>query len=241
MGLPRFEPMPLARLHAPFDHQDWIFELKYDGFRALAHVEAGQCRLMSRNRNAFRTFPSLAAGIAAALSREAVIDGEIVHFDVEGRPQFYDLMRRRGLQHFCAFDLLWLDGRDLRGLPLLERKRLLHGLVPRQTSPLLYVDHFTRQGVELFQAVCERDLEGIVAKLAAGVYEPAATTWVKIKNAAYSQAEGRADFFDRKAARAGRVDDLPLNGRQGEKARNHHQRESLIAHQKVARTPRGVQ
>jgi ATP-dependent DNA ligase len=95
-------------------------------------------------------------------------------------------------QHYYAFDLLWLDGSDLRELPLIERKRRLQRLI---RPAVLYVDHIQRRGVDLFAATCGRDLEGIVAKLAGGRYEPAAPTWVKIKNRAYSQAEGRADFF----------------------------------------------
>jgi bifunctional non-homologous end joining protein LigD len=112
-------------------------------------------------------------------------------------------MRRRGPQHFFAFDLLWLNGRDLRALPLLERKRLPRQVVPRQPCPLLYIDHVAGDGVSLYDAVCARDLEGIVAKQADGRYTPEATTWVKIKNPAYSQAEGRADFFEGRAFRAG--------------------------------------
>jgi bifunctional non-homologous end joining protein LigD len=108
-------------------------------------------------------------------------------------------MRRRGPQHFYAFDLLWLDGDDLRGVPLLERKRALRGIIPPQPCPVLYVDHVAGSGIELFEAACAGDLEGIVAKLADASYTPEATTWVKIKNPHYSQAEGRADFF------AGRV------------------------------------
>ncbi|MGA2146399.1 MAG: RNA ligase family protein [Bryobacteraceae bacterium] len=201
MPLPRFEPMPLARLAEPFDHQDWIFELKYDGFRALAAIENGRCRLISRNRNAFKSFPGLCAGIASAIRGETVLDGEIVYLDRDGVPRFYDLMRRRGPQCFYAFDLLWLDGEDLRERPLLERKRLLRRIVK---PPVLFADHVRAEGTALFQAVRERDLEGIVAKLANGRYQPAATSWVKIKNPDYSQAVGRADFFDRKARGGGR-------------------------------------
>jgi bifunctional non-homologous end joining protein LigD len=123
-----------------------------------------------------------------------VIDGEIVYVGPDGKPRFYDLMRRRAPQHFYAFDLLWLNGRDLRGLALLERKRLLRRIVPPQPSPVLYVNHIAGRGVDLFRAVCEQDEEGIVAKLASGRYDPDATTWVKIKNPAYSQA-GRAPRF----------------------------------------------
>jgi bifunctional non-homologous end joining protein LigD len=118
--------------------------------------------------------------------------GEIVHLDAQGKPGFYDLMRRRNPQHYYAFDLLWLDDHDLRELPLIKRKQMLKRLI---RPPVLYVDHIEGRGVDLFEATCGRDMEGIVAKLAAGRYEPAATTWVKIKNRAYSLAEGRPDFF----------------------------------------------
>jgi bifunctional non-homologous end joining protein LigD len=111
-------------------------------------------------------------------------------------------MGRRTPQHFYAFDILWLDGRDLRGLPLIERKRLLRELVPPQPAPVLYVDHVAGRGVRLFRAVCEMDLEGIVAKLGTGPYTPEAASWVKIKNRTYTQAEGRHEFFDGRAYRA---------------------------------------
>jgi len=190
--------MPLASLHAPFDHPGWIFELKYDGFRALAYIESGQCRLVSRRGTAHKSFPKLCAAIGAAIPAHAVLDGEIVHLDAEGKPQFYELMRRRTPQHYYAFDLLWLDGHDLRDIRLIERKRLLRGLV---RPPILYADHFEARGVDLFKAACDHDLEGIVAKLATGRYDPGATTWVKIKNRGYSQPEGRADFFAVTSAR----------------------------------------
>jgi len=114
--------MPLARLHAPFDHPNWLFELKYDGFRALAYVTPQRCELISRKGNVYKSFRTLSAGIANALACEAILDGEIVHLDAEGKPQFYDLLRRRSPQYFVAFDLLWLRGRDLRMLPLIERR-----------------------------------------------------------------------------------------------------------------------
>jgi len=80
---------------------------------------------------------------------------------------------------YCAFDILWLNGSDLRRTPLLERKRILRQLV---REPILYVDHLEGRGVDLFAAACDQDLEGIVAKLANGIYAPDRTTWVKIKN-----------------------------------------------------------
>ena len=86
--------------------------------------------------------------MAAELSgREVVLDGEIVYLDGDGKPQFYSLLRHRGPQRFVAFDLLWMSGRDLRMLPLVERKRRLRALVHgNSTSPILYADHVDRQG-----------------------------------------------------------------------------------------------
>ena len=168
--------MPLARFDAPFEHPDWIFEPKLDGFRAVAYVEAGACRLVSRNRNAFKTFVELAQAIGEELSgRSAILDGEIVRPGPDGRPMFYELMRRRGPFCFYAFDLLWLDGRDLRGQPLSERKALLRKLLPRKPHAVVYVQHVT-SGTDLFKAICERDMEGIVAKQASARYTPDATT-----------------------------------------------------------------
>jgi hypothetical protein len=98
-------PLALARFDAPFDHPDFIFKPKLDGFRAVAYVEGGACRLVSRNRNAFKTFEGLAQAIAQDLSgRSAILDGEIVRPGADGRPLFYELMRRRGPFSFYAFD-----------------------------------------------------------------------------------------------------------------------------------------
>ena len=100
-----------------------------------------------------------------------MLDGEIVHLGSDGKPQFSSLMRHRGPQHFFAFDLLWLDGRDLRGLPLLERKGLLRGIVPQGACPVLYVDHVA-EAWSCSAPSCEQDMEGIVAKRADGLYTP---------------------------------------------------------------------
>jgi ATP-dependent DNA ligase len=78
---------------------------------------------------------------------------------------------------------------------------MVRSLIPPQPSPLLYVDHVAATGTALFQAVCDRDMEGVVAKLARGAYTPGETTWVKIKNPGYSQAEGRAEFFEGRTLR----------------------------------------
>ena len=187
--------MPLAQLPQPFDHHDFIFEVKYDGFRSLCYLESGSVRLVSRNGNPYKSFSELCRALADCLNvKTAVLDGEIVFLGQGGRPEFYNLMRRRRPQYFAAFDLLWLNGKDLRWLPLLERKRVLKSIVPAQPASIFYVD-FDHRGVDLFRVVCDSDLEGVVAKLKTGVYDPTSTTWIKIKNRAYSQAVGRHEFF----------------------------------------------
>jgi bifunctional non-homologous end joining protein LigD len=125
------------------------------------------------------------------------LDGEIVILDSAGRPHFYELLRRRGRGEpvFYAFDLLWLDGQDLRPLPLLERKRLLRSIIPEQPSALLYASHIERNGLEFLRLTCEQDLEGIVAKLKHGRYGEG---WFKIPNPKYSQREGRRELFERR-------------------------------------------
>ena len=197
--LPSFEPMRLAHLRQPFDHKDWLFELKYDGFRALAYVENGSARLVSRRHNAYKTFNKLCAQIVQCLRvQNAILDGEVVCLGKDGRPQFNDLLRRRSPQYFYAFDLLWLNGRDLRELPLIERKRLLRRIIPKRRS-VLFAEHIEGTGVSLFKAACEMDIEGIVAKWKSAPYrmDGNRTSWVKIKNPNYSQAEGRHERFEK--------------------------------------------
>ena len=110
-------------------------------------------------------------------------------------------MFRRRPAYFYAFDLLWLDGKDLRPLPVLERKELLRSIVPAQPSRLLYLDHIEECGCAFFDEICRRDLEGIVAKPAQSPYRTERPLWIKIKNAGYTQAEGRRELFDSRRSR----------------------------------------
>jgi len=106
--------MPLSRRPAPFDHPEWIFELKYDGFRCLAVIQNGRAQLISRNGNAFNSFEDLRKGMILPFAGKTVLDGEIVCLDKRGRPQFRDLLFHRGEPCLFAFDLLMSDGKDLR-------------------------------------------------------------------------------------------------------------------------------
>ena len=195
---PRFHPIPLGRSLRSFSHSDWFYEIKWDGFRSLAYIEGGQCRLVSRNGNEFKSSQSLNVSLPLEChAHDAVLDGEIVCLDESGNSQFTSLLFRRGEPRFYAFDLVWCDGEDLRYLPLTDRKHRLRGVVPKQGERLLYCDHVEGIGEKLFQFACERDLEGIVAKRKFDPYLADSATWLKIRNRNYSQWIGREELFER--------------------------------------------
>jgi bifunctional non-homologous end joining protein LigD len=127
----QFQPMPLLKRPLPFDDPEWLFELKYDGFRALALIEHGHAQLLSRNGHTFASFADLAKNIATSIpsTRMTVLDGEIVCVDRKGKPQFRDLLFHRGDPCFFAFDLLTLDGKDCRMERLIDRKQELRRLL----------------------------------------------------------------------------------------------------------------
>ena len=198
-ALPRIRPMQLVQRPEPFDDHDSIFEVKFDGFRALAYVEQGECRLVSRKDNTYQSFTDLRQWIGQHLkAKDAILDGEIVCLDETGRSVFNELFYRQGDAYFYAFDLLWLNGKDLRDWPLLKRKARLKKLLPVPPSYLLYMDHVEGDGCELFRTVCEMDLEGIVAKRKDSPYsDTRSNRWIKVKNPSYSQSEGRQEQFER--------------------------------------------
>jgi bifunctional non-homologous end joining protein LigD len=193
-----FQPMPLSRKPAPFDHPEWIFELKYDGFRSLAVIHGGRTELISRNGYPFNSFDTLRKAVTAPGDGKTVLDGEIVCLDKRGRPQFNDLLFHRGEPCFFAFDLLMSDGRDLRTERLKDRKHELRRLLSKvPPSRMRYVEHVEQYGTALFERVCKMDLEGIVAKHSLAPYTTERTTWFKIKNRNYSQMAGREELFER--------------------------------------------
>ena len=130
-----------------------------------------------------------------------MLDGEIVCVDKKGKPQFRDLLFRRGDPCFFAFDVLMLDGKDWRTERLVDRKQELRRLLTKTSPPfpLRYVEHIDGSGTALFQRVCEMDLEGIIAKHKFGNYvtERESSTWFKIRNREYSQMAGREELFER--------------------------------------------
>ena len=144
-------------------------------------------------------FIGLGDQIAASLDvRDAILDGEIIAADETGRPQFYDLLRHRRAPSYVAFDLIWLDGTDLRALPLTERRLRLQNILPKGSAILSESLSVRSRGNELFELMCAHDLEGIVAKRLKDPYAPR-VRWLKIKNPGYSQNEGRRELLDRSA------------------------------------------
>jgi bifunctional non-homologous end joining protein LigD len=179
------KPMLATLVAKPFDRDDWFFEVKWDGFRAIAEIEAGRIRLYSRNQKSFADRFAPIVRELEKIPHDAVLDGEIVVLDEQGVSQFQLLQNYRsgrGLLAYYVFDLLYLDGDDLRSAPLRQRKKILANLIPRN-GVIRYSDHIERDGIAFFKAATERHLEGIVAKKATSVYQQGqrGTQWLKIK------------------------------------------------------------
>jgi bifunctional non-homologous end joining protein LigD len=185
MMKPDLRPMLATLTDEPFDDPDWVFETKWDGFRAIAVAGPGHASLYSRNGNDIsRKYPSICAALAA-IKHEAVLDGELVALDEHGRSRFQLLQnaeRNRVRLLYCVFDLLYLDGKDLRGKTLLERKQLLEQILPKSRL-LLYSAHVARDGIKAFNRAKRAGEEGVMAKLASGRYHSGVRTreWLKVK------------------------------------------------------------
>jgi len=178
-------PMLATLTDKPFDDPDWVFETKWDGFRAIAVAKPGQAALYSRNLNDIsRKYPSICAALAK-IKHEAVLDGELVALDEQGRSRFQLLQnaeREFARLLYCVFDLLYLDDKDLRGKTLLERKGALEKILPK--SPLLlYSAHVVGEGIEAFNRAKRAHEEGVMAKLSISLYHSGMRTrdWLKVK------------------------------------------------------------
>jgi len=181
----------------PFDSPEWLFEVKWDGYRAVAFLENGSVRLVSRNQNDLTAaYPELHAIGASVKATRAILDGEIVALDDQGRPSFSLMQQRTGVGEgghrirrtrddiavvYYAFDLLYLDGYNLMQADLEARKGLLASIL----SPgelVRYSDHYVGNGMALFSAAAQHGLEGIVAKRRRSCYyEKRSREWLKIK------------------------------------------------------------
>ncbi len=226
-------PMLATAATKPFDDPNWLFEIKWDGYRAVAFIDDGRVRLVSRNQNDLSTqFPELGDLPKFVKSQRAVLDGEIVALDEQGRPSFSLMQQRTGFRPgkhrltgrdpgsparpllagrggdgvpvvYYAFDLIYLDGYDLRRAPLDQRKQLLETVI-ENSNVIHFSDHYPERGLALFEAAKQRGLEGIVAKKRSSTYdEKRSSEWLKIKITTsqecviggYTNPEGSREHF----------------------------------------------
>jgi bifunctional non-homologous end joining protein LigD len=193
---PAIYPMLATPADRPFDDPDWLFEIKWDGYRAVAFLEKGRMRLLSRNQNDFTAqFPEIGALLEAVKADTAILDGEIVALDEQGRASFSLMQQRTGIRNhgrrtfgrsdvpiaYYVFDLLYLDGYDLRRVWLEARKEILAQiLLPAEV--IRYSEHFPEQGIALFRAAQQQGLEGILGKRRRSIYEERRSReWLKMK------------------------------------------------------------
>ncbi|MGQ0644990.1 MAG: DNA ligase D [Elusimicrobiota bacterium] len=187
------KPMLATLADEPFDRRGWIFEIKWDGYRALAEADETGVRLYSRNDLSFTERFAPVAEALRGLGRAAVIDGEITAQDDQGRASFQSLQNYQktgqGRLVYCAFDILWLDGRDLRGLPLLRRKEILSKVLPADPR-LAFSEHIEERGTDFLRAAAARGLEGVMAKDAHSPYRAGVRSreWLKLKTAHRQEA-----------------------------------------------------
>jgi bifunctional non-homologous end joining protein LigD len=211
-------PMLATPIAKAFDGPEWVFEIKWDGYRAVAFIEDGHVRLVSRSQNDLTAqFHELGSLPQFVKAERAILDGEIVALDDEGRPSFSLMQQRTGFQPgkrrlrgregvpivYYAFDLLYVDGFDMRRVALEQRKQLLQDrIIPG--GLVHFSDHYPEKGLDLFVAARQRGLEGIVAKKRNGAYEEKRSRdWLKIKITqrqecvigGYSDPEGSRNYF----------------------------------------------
>jgi bifunctional non-homologous end joining protein LigD len=181
----RLQPMLATLTDAPFDDKGWVFEDKYDGFRMVAKIEGGKVTLYSRNGKIISHSYIEVARALEGVKGDAVIDGELVALDSSGVSHFQLLqnaLRNEAKLQYCAFDLMFHDGEDLRGLPLLERKKRLRAVLPRDNL-IAFSRHRKTFGIKFFEEAGRQGLEGIMAKRADSRYVSGGRTadWLKIK------------------------------------------------------------
>ena len=189
-------PMLAESIDEPFDGADWLFEIKWDGYRAVAFITDGKVRLVSRNQNELTArYPELKDMAGFIKAKNAILDGEVVALDADGKASFSLMQQRTGFRPggkrasakadvpvlYYAFDLLYLDGEDWRKVPLEARKRKLASVIVAGDA-LRYSDHYEEEGRALFEIARQKGLEGIVAKRRNSFYEERRSgEWLKIK------------------------------------------------------------
>ncbi|MEP6711906.1 MAG: DNA ligase D [Ferruginibacter sp.] len=181
------KPMLAKETDTPFDNKDWLFEIKWDGYRAISEINDGEVKLYSRNGNSFKSAYPLVISALEKIKHKVVLDGEVVVLDEKGKSDFQKLQHyEENTQYpmcYYVFDVLAIDGKKTHELPLVKRKQLLQKIIPKSTV-LKYSDHIVGSGIAFFKAAQQSNLEGIMAKKADSEYYEGARTgdWLKIKH-----------------------------------------------------------
>jgi bifunctional non-homologous end joining protein LigD len=203
------EPCAPTQRKIPPSGEAWLHEIKHDGYRAQAQFHEGSARVYTRRGNDWaQRMPTISASLAALPVNNIILDGELVAVDAKGQAVFYELpssltakpTRVKGRLVYYAFDLLYLDGFDLRGASLIDRKRVLQALLDNTSGVQLikYVDHIPGDGELVLEHVCKLGLEGIVSKRADTAYRSGRSTdWIKTKCPAWKEAN--KDRFEKMA------------------------------------------
>jgi bifunctional non-homologous end joining protein LigD len=210
-------PMLAISIDKPFDNPEYLFEIKWDGYRAVSFIEKGRVRLVSRNQNDLTgQYPELRELPQFVKAETAILDGEVVALDEQGRASFSLMQQRTGIREhgrrvgargdipvlYYVFDLIYVDGYDLRRVSLEDRKQVLAQILT-SSGPVRYSDHFN-QGTKLFEAAKQQGIEGIVAKRRGSCYEERRSReWLKIKITqtvdcvigGYTDPEGSRQYF----------------------------------------------
>jgi len=205
----KVKPMLATLVNEPFDDPDWIYEVKWDGYRSIAYVKKGVVELYSRNNKSFteKYYPLVTSMKEWTIN--AVFDGEILVIGKDGKANFGALQNWRseadGDLVYYVFDLLWYEGKDVTGLPLYERQAILKEILPANDDRVRLSQTFTTSGLEFFEAAKTMQLEGIMAKKSNSTYHPDARSkdWLKIKVnqrqevviGGYTKNEGSAKLF----------------------------------------------
>jgi bifunctional non-homologous end joining protein LigD len=192
----KIHPMLAESVAKPFDDPDWLFEIKWDGYRSIAFIENGKVRLVSRNQNDLTPrYPELKDMARLIKAKTAILDGEVVALGADGKASFSLMQQRTGFHPgghraagnadvtvlYYAFDLLYRDGYDWRRVNLEERKRKLESILVTGDG-VRYSDHYEEHGNALFEIARQKGLEGIVAKRRSSCYEERRSgDWLKIK------------------------------------------------------------
>lgn len=203
------KPMLATLVNEPFNDPDWLFEIKWDGYRTIAIIHKGMAQLLSRNNKSFTEKYYPVTNALSGWTDEAVIDGEIIVAKESGISDFGSLQNWRseadGELIYYVFDLLWLRGRSLTELPLSERQTLLKEVLPLKDNRIRISQTFPGNGTELFNAAQNLGLEGIIAKHGISPYVPGlrSKSWLKIKAqkrqeviiGGYTLNEGTGKYF----------------------------------------------